>query len=138
MTFSEKVRKHRKALGMTQAELAQKLGVTCKTIINYENGTTYPRKREMYTALAAILGVEPGYLRNEEDDFIEEARQQYGYRGKKQAEELVAQIGGLFAGGELSETEKDGVMKALQEVYWKCKEDNAKYAPKKHAAGDNK
>ncbi len=33
--------------------------------------------------------------------------QKYGYRGAKQAKELVAQIGGLFAGGELSEADKE-------------------------------
>ena len=133
MTFGEKVRKHRKELGMTQAELAKKAGVGLKTITNYENGSTYPRNRDNYKALAAILGVEADYLHNENDDFIDEARSRYGYHGKKQAEELVAEIGGLFAGGELSESEKDGVMRALQEVYWKCKEENVeKYTPKKY------
>ena len=38
--------------------------------------------------------------------------------------ELVEQMGGMFAGGEMSEEDIDGVMKALQDLYWKAKEDN--------------
>ena len=44
-----------------------------------------------------------------------------------QAEELVAELSGLFAGGELSERDKDAVMIALQKAYFDCKEDNRKY-----------
>lgn len=38
----------------------------------------------------------------------------------------------MFAGGELSEGDKDAVMLALQKAYWDCKEDNKKYTPKKY------
>ena len=38
----------------------------------------------------------------------------------------------MFAGGELSEQDKDAVMLALQKAYWACKEDNKKYTPKKY------
>ena len=72
------------------------------------------------------------YLRNEGDEFITKASQKYGYRGAKQAEELVTEIGGLFAGGELSESDKDTVMQALQQAYWDAKEENKKYTPKKY------
>ena len=46
--------------------------------------------------------------------------------------ELVEQMGGMFAGGEMSEEDIDGVMRALQDLYWKAKEDNKKYTPKKY------
>ena len=45
-------------------------------------------------------------------------------------EELVSEISGLFAGGELDEEEKDAVMAALTRAYWDAKEDNKKYASK--------
>lgn len=140
MTFGEKLRKYRLEKGLTQTQLAHAAGIGLNTICNYENGRTYPQNRDVYTKLANILGIDPSYLHNENDDFVADAQQRYGHRGKKQAEELVAQIGGLFAGGELSETEKDGVMKALQEVYWKCKEENRdKYTSNRHTGsnGDN-
>lgn len=93
MTFGQKLRIERKKCGLTQAELAQKAGLGLKTITNYENGTTYPRKREIYSVLGEILGVDADYLHNENDDFIEAAEKKFGYRGKKQAKELVEEIG---------------------------------------------
>ena len=132
MTFGEKLRDARKKCRLTQAELAEKANLGLKTISNYENGTTYPQNRKVYSILADILGVDVDYLKNENDDFVEAAQKEYGYRGKKQAMELVEEMGGLFAGGELSDDDLDGVMKALQDYYWKAKEDNKKYTPKKY------
>lgn len=132
MTFGEKLRMHRKQSGLTQAELAAKAGLGLKTITNYENGSTYPKNREIYKTLADILGIDENYLHNENDDFIESAQGRYGYRGKKQAMQLVEEMGGLFAGGELSDEDIDGVMKAMQDLYWKAKEDNKKYTPNKY------
>ena len=132
MKFGEKLRKCRTELGMTQAELAKKAGLGTNTIINYEKGKTYPQDRKVYAVLADILGVDANYLHNEDDDFIAEAQKQYGPRGKRQAMELVEDLGGLFAGGELSEEDRDGVMQAMMEIYWEAKKKNKKYTPKKY------
>lgn len=131
MTFGQKLKQCRKACGMMQAELAQKAGLGVNTIINYERGNTYPQNREIYRRLAQILGADADYLHNENDDFIASAAEKYGYRGKQEATRLVRQLGGLFAGGELSEEDMDGVMRAMQDFYWKAKDENRKYASKK-------
>lgn len=136
MKFGEKLRDLRKKSGLTQAELAEKAGISLRTVNYYESGQTYPQKREIYTTLANILDADVNYLRNEGDVFITNARQKYGYRGAKQAEELIADIGGLFAGGELSEADKDAVMQSLQQAYWDAKEENKKYTPKKYRKDD--
>lgn len=132
MKFGEKLRDLRQENGLTQAELAEKAGISLRTISYYESGTTYPKNRNVYDTLAHILDVDVNYLRNEGDEFITSARQKYGYRGAKQAEEIVAEVTGLFAGGELSEEDKDSVMQALQQAYWDAKEENKKYTPKKY------
>lgn len=132
MTFGEKLRTLRLKANMKQKELAEKAGLGLNTISNYEKEKTYPQNREVYTILANILGVSADELRNENDDFIISARERYGYTGKKQAQKLVEEMGGLFAGGELSDEDLDGVMKAFQDYYWKAKEDNKKYTPKKY------
>ena len=132
MTFGEKLRTLRLKANMKQKELAEKAGLGLNTISNYEKGKTYPQNREVYTILANILGVSADELRNENDDFIISARERYGYTGKKQAQKLVEEMGGLFAGGELSDEDLDGVMKAFRDYYWKAKEDNKKYTPKKY------
>lgn len=132
MKFGEKLRDLRRKNGLTQAELAEKAGISLRTVNYYESCKTYPKNREIYTTLANILDADVNYLRNEGDDFITRANQRYGYRGAKQAEELVAEIGGLFAGGELSESDKDAVMRSLQQAYWDAKKENKKYTPKKY------
>ncbi len=50
-----------------------------------------------------------------------QASEQYGSRGMKQAKDLIEGMSGLFAGGTLSEQDKDAVMKALQDIYWESK-----------------
>ena len=132
MKFGEKLRKYRLEKGLTQAELAKKAGLGLNTICNYEKGKTYPKDREVYTVLAGILGINADYLHNENDDFITDVQNLYGSRGKRQAMELVNELGGLFAGGELSKEDMDGVARAMMDIYWKAKENNKKYTPKKY------
>ena len=131
MKFGEKLKEQRKILKLTQKELADKIGTSLRTITNYETGAMYPKKRETYALMAEVLGVDINYLLTEDEEFTMEARERYGARGAKQAEELVNQMGALFAGGELSANDKDAVMKAMQEIYWDAKEENKKYTPKK-------
>lgn len=133
MTFGEKLHDARIKKGLTQRELAKLANLGLNTISNYESGKTYPKSRDVYDTLATILEIDRDYLRNENEGFITEASERYGNKGKKQADQLVKELSGLFAGGELSEHEKDGVMRALQEIYWECKEENIeKYTPKKY------
>lgn len=133
MKFGEKVKKSRTDAGLSQEDLAKKIGVSLRTITNYEAQNRYPKKREVYAKLAEVLGVDINYLMTEDEDFVVDASAKYGARGAKQAEQLISEVHGLFAGGELSESDKDGVMKALQQAYWECKEENVqKYTPKKY------
>ena len=134
LKFGEKLRTARKKAGMTQSELAAKAGIALKTVINYENGNTYPQNRAVYDRLACILNVNAASLYNETDDFIAHAGEHYGKSGVAQAKALVAQIGGLFAGGELEQEDKDAVMMALQKAYWDAKSDNKKYSSRSPAA----
>ena len=56
MSFSEHLRKWRKAKGLTQVELAQKLGMTQGVIAHYEKGIRKP-DLDKVPAIAKILGV---------------------------------------------------------------------------------
>ena len=99
----------------------------------YEKGTSLPRTREAYKKIADFFGVDVNYLLTEDEGFVVQAAEKYGARGKKQAQDLVDGISGLFAGGTLSEQDKDAVMKALQDIYWDSKARNVeKYTPKKY------
>lgn len=55
MNLAENIRKFRKARGLTQAQLAEKLGVTQYAITNYERGISNP-SAEKIPELATILG----------------------------------------------------------------------------------
>lgn len=127
MKFAEKIRILRLQQGKTQQAAAEGIQVSLRTYVSYEQEGRYPRNREIYDRMAAYFGVEKNYLMAEDEDFVEQASQQYGSRGRQQAEALVAELTGLFAGGELSENDRDAVMIALQKAYFDCKEDNRKY-----------
>lgn len=132
MKFGDKLKNLRKEKGLNQTALANEIGVSLRTVISYEAGKSYPKKREIYSRLAEYFNVHINYLLTEDEEFIAKAEEKYGSRAAKQAADLVAEIGGLFAGGELSEADKDAVMRSLQQAYWDAKEDNIKYTPKKY------
>lgn len=138
MTFGERVRKARGKLGLKQSELAQRVGVTTRVISTYETDKSRPRGIEQYKKLAVALEVNVNYLLTENEEFVEQAHDKYGIQGAKQADELINQMGALFAGGELSSNDKDAVMRALQQVYWDAKEENKKYTPKKYISKKEK
>lgn len=133
MKFSDKIRTLRTEQNKTQKETAEYCGVSLRTYISYEQDGRYPRKREIYDKLAEFFGTDKNYLLTEDEEFISTASNRYGKRGRQQAEALVAELSGLFAGGELSESDRDAVMIALQKAYFDCKEDNKKFTPKKYS-----
>ena len=126
MTFGEKFKIEREKKGMTQQEVADALGINRRMITRYENGISFPRTKDAYRKIAAFFGVDVNYLLTDDEEFVVEASEQYGSRG----------MSGLFAGGTLSEQDKDAVMKALQDIYWESKARNVeKYTPKKYKKG---
>lgn len=132
MKFAEKVRAERLNMGYTQKQLAEIAHVALRTIISYEKGESYPRKRETYAALAKALNVDTNYLLTEDEEFVVGAAEKYGTRGALQAQAIIDGFSGLCAGGTLSEEDKDAVMKALQDIYWESKARNVqKYTPRK-------
>ena len=139
MKFGEKVHFLRNERGLSQTRLGEMCSLSLRTIRNYESGGRYPKQREVYSRLAAALGCEVSYLLSEDEDFVLRAHDAYGARGAKQAEELVSGISALFSGGDVSDEDKDTLMRAIQDAYWKAKEDSReKYTPKKYRTGGKK
>ncbi len=137
MTFGEKFKIQREKLGLTQQQVADALGINRRMITRYENGISFPRTKEAYRKIAEFFEVDINYLLTEEEEFVVQALEQYGSRGMQEAQELIHSMSGLFAGGSLSEQDKDAVMKALQDIYWESKARNVqKYTPKKYQKQD--
>ena len=61
MSFASRLRQARELSGLTQQELAEKLGVTKSAIGNYENGVSSP-KWDVLLKIFDILQVEPNFL----------------------------------------------------------------------------
>lgn len=132
MTFGEKVKNERNRLGLNQDELAKKIGVTRRVISSYENDSSRPRGTERYKKLAEALGVNINYLLSEDEAFIADVEDNYGHRGAKQAKELLAEVTGLFAGGEMADEDMREMVDAIQKAYLIAKKNNKKYTPKKY------
>ena len=60
--FSERLKKCRKELGLTQEELANRLNTTKQTIYKYENEVVTNIPSNNIKELAKVLGVDPAYL----------------------------------------------------------------------------
>ena len=61
-TTGKRIKRARKAIGYTQTELAEKIGVKCAAIHKYENGLVVNLKRDTIDLLASALNVKPSYL----------------------------------------------------------------------------
>lgn len=59
--IGKRIKEARLRLGLTQEELAEKIGVTKGAIANYEKNTSHPKEPIMY-ALIDTLGVDANYL----------------------------------------------------------------------------
>lgn len=131
MELKDRIAGIRKYKGLTQAELANKIGMTTRAIQNYESGNRIP-KSAVLEKIAEGLGVTIDDLASEDDKFVIQATEQYGSRGKVDAQQLIENANALFAGGDITEEDKTYVMEALQEAYWRAKIKNKRHIPKKY------
>lgn len=132
MSFSTKLKKLREDKNLTQEQLSKLVGVSLKTISRYEKGESKPRYRKIYDKLAEVLDTSHDYLVTDEDNFILDAREKFGYKGAKDAKELVNGVIGLMAGGEIDDIDKKAILDSIQEAYYIAKNENKKYGRKKN------
>ena len=140
MTFSDKIKKSREIVGLTQDELAAQVGVSRRTITAYEC-TNAVARRSTIGKLAEALKVSVKYLMDDEctdpladierDTHVEQARQLYGTSSMRDVETLLNANTALFAGGNLSQEEKDAFFEAVMRSYFACKDEaKRRFRPK--------
>lgn len=143
MNFGEKLKSVRLALNLSQSELAEKTGISERSLYTYEQLGILPRGNNL-RKLAEALNVSVNYLLDEEetdknknidqDIFIANSKNKYGYKGAREATELLSRASALFAGGELDDSAKELFFQSLMEVYLDSKsEAREKFTPKKRA-----
>ena len=117
--FGNKLRELRLQNDFSQEMLSRKLGIATRTVLMYEKGKSHP-SIEMLNRIADLFKVSVSFLLDEQNDVqVQEIK-----HGKTKADYLVKEISSMFAGGELSEAEKDSIMEAVQEAYWAAKKQN--------------
>lgn len=110
MTFGEKIKKRRKELKWTQAQLANELGISIRTILNYEKDRQYPRGRNMMFKIADTLGVDANY-------FFMETNATAAFSPAVPAYKLIYDFQELICSKTLSKAETDSLMECLSVIY---------------------
>jgi transcriptional regulator with XRE-family HTH domain len=112
MEFKDRLKAERNRLGLTQKQLAEKIGVTDRTIQNYERGVKNAARFEHVRALAGVFGISTSELTGEtmpeKGDSIT-------------MERLVGQVKALFAGGKVTEADKEAALLEITEAYFQSK-----------------
>ncbi len=116
MLFGDTLKELRKKQGLSQKELAEEVGVTTRSIQNYESNNRHPKDVAILSRLARALRTSMTALMSSQDF--------------KPADLLILEIQALFAGGELGEEDKEAVFQAITEAYIDAKEKNKKYRNK--------
>ena len=137
MKFGEKLRLRRQEKGLTKVELAKELGLTTRTLDNYESGASHPKSREIYHKLSEFFDVDVNYFLTEDEEFLTLAAQRYGSKGMTEAREVLEQAAALFAGGKLSDEDQLAFLHEMQAIYFDSKERaRKKFTPKKSQKPD--
>ncbi len=118
MKFSEKLKLCRKDLKITQAKLADMVGVDVRTIRNYEAGRSYPKNRKVYLKLAKIFSKTENFFSSETvlADFP------YDDDSSFDQQQIVTEVLSIsrefFKNKKVSEVDKKAVFEAVQIAYF--------------------
>ncbi|HAS20718.1 MAG TPA: hypothetical protein DCR16_03185 [Lachnospiraceae bacterium] len=129
--FGEKIKLRREELGISQEQLGNLCGVSRRTIVSYETMGKFPRASTL-SRLSRALGVTARYLSRddlddpqagmEEEPFVQAAQEAFGRRAADEMAELLSRSQALFAGGSLSEDQKDLFFEAVSRAYFMNKQ----------------
>lgn len=72
--------------------------------------------------MADIFHVPLTYIQPDQSLFIERAAATYGKKGKIEAQRLAFELTELFASGELTAQDMDGIMYEMHKAYFKYRE----------------
>lgn len=144
----QKLQEARLAAHMSQTELAEKTGITRRSIFSYENGTSVPRPG-ILRKLAEALGVTELYLTHDDcddpnegrarEENIRMARERFGSKGAMEAAELLDRNSAFFAGGEIPQEDKDAFFEAIMTAYVTAKtEAKKKFTPNSKKSSEGK
>ncbi|MDY3118911.1 MAG: helix-turn-helix transcriptional regulator [Peptoniphilus sp.] len=122
MTFAEKVKILRMEKGWIQQELADALGVSVRTVKNYESGDSYPKNRLIYKKMARVFGVDINDLLHEEEEFSAPEKDDEAYDDYKILRQGLGGIKKALASQKIDQRDKDILLRKIWDLYWKNKD----------------
>lgn len=128
--FSRRLKGLRQMSGLTQKELADEIGLTLRTIQNYELGLSMSKSKSTVARISEYFQVPVSSLFEADDFYVMDAEQKGGQEAGSEMRILLSDMSALFAGGTLSDEDKDMVMKTLNDLYW-GKNKTRRYTPHK-------
>ena len=135
-----KIEAARKQAKMSETALAEKIGVSRRSVYAYENGVSVPRKKVL-RKIAETLHVTVAYLTDDACDDPDQGRareeninlasDRFGSKGAREAAELLYRNSAFFAGGDIPQEDKDAFFQAIMTAYVTAKEEaRKKFTPK--------
>ncbi len=138
-TIGDKVKALRLSKKMTLTALSRASGISDRAIRYIENNERQPGV-DAIRKLSTALDVSTGFFmddalfqeQSETEEFLAKAKEVYGSRGKAQAASILDQTQTLYAGGELSDADKEVFRNEMMAIFWDSKERAKKFTPKKY------
>ncbi len=121
--FAERLTKLRDDAGLTREELGSQIGVTGRTIINYENGERIPYG-DTCVKMAAVfgitvdelLGVQKPEVEMSKAELIDDMGRIFGRKSAESAQMYIDGSHTLLAGGTLSEVDELDFISIMKKV----------------------
>lgn len=142
--FAERLIALRKEAGLTRNQLAEKIDIAARTIVNYENGTRIPfadtalKMAQVFgITMEELLGAYSSSAEQEKASAVDGIQQMYGKKGADQMEAILGDTQALLAGGTLTEEQHMDFMLEMQKLLVLATEKaKATYTPKKYRTED--
>ena len=114
MTFGKKKKKYRQLKKLTQAQVAEAVGISKRTYIYYELGQKYPRRASTLYRLAELFGIDSNLLIVQDDErYLDLLRETYK---EERSVWLINELRGLLQDDRLSDEERQAFYGKLKEV----------------------
>lgn len=138
-TIGDKVKALRLSKKMTLTALSRASGLSDRAIRYIENNERQPSV-DAVKKLSAALEVGTDYFMDDDlfqekletEEFLKSAKERYGSRGMAQAAAALDIAKTLYAGGELSDEDKEVFRNEMMAIFWDSSEKAKKYTPKKY------